>query len=319
MKDLVPFAWDGGISTLFAYGQTGSGKTFTISRLEELVIESLLNGSLQGPRDIHLTIIELAGNGAFDLLNARKPVSVLEDSFGVTQIQGAQEYVATDTEEATSVVRSANSFRRTVATDRNDHSSRSHAICRIRIENSQDPSAEDGIFYLIDLAGSETAHDRAEHSADRRRETVQINKTLSVLKDCIRCKAEADAMTASGQEKRRSGYVPFRQSTLTKVLKHMFDPTSQRASKTVVMACVNPSNADCGPSRNTLRYAEMLRVLVPTPRSITYRPNVPSTWSNSRLREWIDKNVSTPSRTIRAWTPWHKGFFCLLVSSPGTS
>ena len=44
--DLVPFAWNGGIGTLFAYGQTGSGKTFTISRLEQLVAESLMDGSL---------------------------------------------------------------------------------------------------------------------------------------------------------------------------------------------------------------------------------------------------------------------------------
>lgn len=34
--DLVPFAWNGGIGTLFTYGQTGSGKTFTVSRMSTL-------------------------------------------------------------------------------------------------------------------------------------------------------------------------------------------------------------------------------------------------------------------------------------------
>lgn len=294
VKDLVSFAWDGGIGTLFAYGQTGSGKTFTISRLEQLAIQSLLEGSFSGPRKIYMTIIELAGNAAFDLLNARKPVSVLEDSFGATQVVGAQEHLATNIEEVTSLVEAANAFRRTASTEKNDQSSRSHAICRIRIENLQVPPTEDGILYLIDLAGSEAARDQSQHGADRRREAMQINKSLSVLKDCIRGKAEADAMLVSGQQQKKTrAYVPFRQSTLTKILKHLLDPASQRACKTVVMACVNPSNADCAPSRNTLRYAEMLRVHVPAPKTVAFKPGAPSTWSNSQLRNWIDKNVST--------------------------
>ncbi|TVY27134.1 Kinesin-like protein [Lachnellula hyalina] len=82
VADLVPFAWDGGIGTLFAYGQTGSGKTFTVSRLEQLVTETLMNGSLKGEREVYMTIIDLAGNAAFDLLNERAPISLLEDSFG---------------------------------------------------------------------------------------------------------------------------------------------------------------------------------------------------------------------------------------------
>ena len=40
--DLIPFAWNGGIGTLFAYGQTGSGKTFTVSRIQELIAASLV-------------------------------------------------------------------------------------------------------------------------------------------------------------------------------------------------------------------------------------------------------------------------------------
>lgn len=294
-KDLVPFAWNGGIGTLFAYGQTGSGKTFTVSRLEQLVIESLMSGTLQGPRKIYITVIELAGNAAFDLLNARKSVSVLEDSFGVTQIAGAIEHLATTREEVAGLVEAANSLRRTASTEKNDQSSRSHAICRIRIENPDVPSAEDGILYLIDLAGSEAARDRVKHGADRMRETLQINKSLSVLKDCIRGKSESDAVVMSGQDlksRKRKPHVPFRQSALTKLLKHVFDPASQRACKTVVVACVNPSNADYTPSKNTLRYAEMLRVLVPVTKKALYKFDVPMTWSNNQLKDWIDKNAS---------------------------
>lgn len=143
-------------------------------------------------------------------------------------------------------------YRLTEATFSNDTSSRSHSICRIRIKDLS-TSTTDGLLYLVDLAGSEAARDIATHGADRMRETREINMSLSVLKDCIRGKAEMEA-----QEKKV--YIPIRQSALTRILKHVFDPRSGRESKTVVIACVNPSLADVNPTKNTLRYAEMLRV-----------------------------------------------------------
>lgn len=171
----------------------------------------------------------------------------------------------------------------------------------MRIQRTTDNAGEDGLLYLIDLAGSEAARDMASHSADRMKETREINGSLSVLKDCIRGKVEADALaavalTASKSEKMKmkKPHVPFRQSALTKVLKHVFDPAGTRSCKTVVIACVNPSIVDVGASRNTLRYAEMLRVLVPNAKPVAYKADVPMTWSNEKLQEWINNNVSFP-------------------------
>jgi kinesin family protein 2/24 len=65
VKPLVPWAWSGGVSTLFAYGQTGSGKTFTVSALERSVADTLMDGSLEGERTINVSIIELAGQTAY--------------------------------------------------------------------------------------------------------------------------------------------------------------------------------------------------------------------------------------------------------------
>jgi kinesin family protein 2/24 len=291
---LVPFAWNGGIGTLFAYGQTGSGKTFTVSQLEKLVAMSLMDGSLEGQRQVYMTIIDLAGNSAYDLLNSRKPISILEDSFGVTQLAGANEHLVQDRDEVMDLIERAASFRRTAPTLKNDASSRSHGICRIRIKNPATDS--DGLLYLIDLAGSEAAHDVAVHGADRMRETRAINMSLSVLKDCIRGKVESDALTFSGgpKSKQRKPRVPFRQSALTKVLKHVFDPAGSRPGKTVVIACVNPSIADVGPSKNTLRYAEMLRVLVPaTTNKMEPNPMAPMAWANAQVKDWVTKNVSS--------------------------
>jgi kinesin family protein 2/24 len=65
VKPLVPWAWGGGVGTIFAYGQTGSGKTFTVSGLEKHVAETLMDGSLEGERKIYMSIIELAGQTAY--------------------------------------------------------------------------------------------------------------------------------------------------------------------------------------------------------------------------------------------------------------
>ncbi|KXT07604.1 hypothetical protein AC578_10153 [Pseudocercospora eumusae] len=237
---LVQFAQQGGIGTLFAYGQTGSGKTYTISQIQELVASTLLDQ--QNSQEIQITIFDLAGNIAHDLLNAQKRFSILEDEAGNTVLAGASEHTVASRDEMLALLAEAVVYRRTAPTLKNDASSRSHSICRIRIPRSC------GTLYLIDLAGSEAARDIAEHGAERMRETKEINVSLSVLKDCIRGKAEGKT------------FIPVRGSMLTKVLKHVFEPRGERVCKTAVIACVNPCLADVGASRNTLRYAETLRV-----------------------------------------------------------
>lgn len=226
-----------------------------------------------------------------DLLNSRKAFSVLEDSFGVVQLAGAFEHPVTNADDVRAYIETAASFRRTEKTVKNDASSRSHAICRVRIGDPGNPAAEDGMLYLVDLAGSEAARDVAKHGAERMRETREINASLSVLKDCIRGKADADAVLGAGG--RKKPHVPFRQSTLTKVLKHVFDPAGTASCKTVVVACVNPCLLDVGASRNTMRYAEMLRVFVPKSKAAVYDAEAPMTWSNTQVRAWIDNNVSS--------------------------
>lgn len=226
-----------------------------------------------------------------DLLNQRKSISILEDAFGVTQLAGALEHHVQSTAELLSLIETATEFRRTEATAKNDTSSRTHAICRLRIEIPSMPTADDGIFYLIDLAGSEGARDKQDHSPERMRESRAINVSLSVLKDCIRGKTEHDNAVMMGQG-RRKPHVPFRQNQLTKVLKHVFDPAGTRSCKTVVLTCINPCLADVHPGRNSLRFAEMLRVFVPTAKEATYDAKSPITWDNEQMRAWIDANVS---------------------------
>ncbi|KAK4173337.1 P-loop containing nucleoside triphosphate hydrolase protein [Triangularia setosa] len=320
IRPLVPWAWGGGVSTMFAYGQTGSGKTFTVSGLEEYVAETLMDGGLEGERKLYMSIIELAGQTAFDLLNSRKQISILEDSFGNTQLAGALEHHITTKASCLELIEAAASLRRTAPTLKNDSSSRSHAICRIRIENPSIPSAEDGLLYLIDLAGSEAARDKTTHDAARMKEAREINTSLSVLKDCIRGRALVDLDLPSAGSGTKKAYVPFRQSTLTKTLKHVFDPAPtagmRRSCKTVVVACVNPCLADTNASKNTLRYAELLRVVVLPKKAAAYNPNVPATWNNEQLRGWIANSSGTTPISADLLAPTESGAQLLRLPIP---
>lgn len=274
MDDLVSLARNGGCGTIFAYGQTGSGKTYTISRLEQLVVESLVEKGASEERQVFLTIIELAGNQAYDLLSDRKPISLLDNAAGVTQL-GAEEHVVQGRDEMMDAIERATSFRRTKPTLKNDASSRSHSICRFRILDTQ--SGTNGFLYLVDLAGSEAARDVAVHGPERMRETREINVSLSVLKDCMRGKAKYDALTSTTSESGTAAkqikppYLPFRQSALTRVLKHALDPSVDGSkTRTMVIACVNPGLADVPMTRNTMSYAEMLCGTTPSPVVTTF-------------------------------------------------
>ncbi|KAL2061256.1 hypothetical protein VTL71DRAFT_7529 [Oculimacula yallundae] len=290
---LVPWAWGGGVSTLFAYGQTGSGKTFTLDALERRAATDLFGG-LEGDRDIYVSVFDLAGNVASDLLNDRRKISVLQDSFGESQLVGALEPKVSSADELIELIERSMTFRKSAPTLRNDSSSRTHAVCRIRIVNKDVSETPDGLLFLIDLAGSEAATDMKDHSADRMKESREINTSLSTLKDCIRGRTLWYMEEAQVGVKSKPVHIPYRNSTLTKVLKHVFDTKGYRHCKTSVVACVSPNIVDTGPTKNTFRYAEMLRIPVPAFKQPPYKVDMPSTWTSTALRSWIDDNSGDP-------------------------
>lgn len=219
----------------------------------------------------------------------------MEDSFGESQLVGAVEHKSSTPAELLELIERSMSFRKTAATLKNDTSSRSHAVCRIRIANKDVPEAPDGLLFLIDLAGSELGTDSKKHSQERMKETREINVSLSTLKDCIRGRALWNISEIVGTSAKRAtkAHIPFRSSVLTKVLKHVFDIKGERFCKTAVLACVKPTASDAAASKNTLRYAELLRVPMPHGKARAYNPKVPSTWTNKQLKEWVKNNVSS--------------------------
>ncbi|KAI8835352.1 P-loop containing nucleoside triphosphate hydrolase protein [Chytridium lagenaria] len=216
-----------------------------------------------------------------DLLTDSAPgsVSIMEDVFGRIQVKGAKEVLVTTADELLELIEYGAAQRRTEGTSKNATSSRTHAILRIRITNLRVSEAEDGLMYLLDLAGSEGSADTRWHNKERVQESVEINKSLATLKDCIRNRALA---TVGGKHV----HVPYRTSRLTVLLKEAFELSSARICKTVVIAALNPSILDTSQSLSTLRYIAPLKVSVPK-SEIIISPNDPSHWSNERLREWV--------------------------------
>jgi kinesin family protein 2/24 len=213
--------------------------------------------------------------------------------FGTSHIVGVNEKNPTTIPEFLSLIDTAKSLRSTQSTTKNDQSSRSHAICRIRIVNKDSAGVSEGTFFLVDLAGSEASADTRHHLPERMAETKEINKSLTTLKDCIR--ARALWSISQGNTTQKHIHIPFRTSKLTQVLKPAFDVNSSQTCKTLVVACVAPSILDVAQSRNTLRYAEMLRVPVPKAKPRPYDAQIPTTWSNKDVQGWIRQNVSHPS------------------------
>src|SRR3954453_18398654 len=98
----------------------------------------------------------------------------MEDSFGESQLVGAVEQKPSTSQELLSLIEQSMKFRKSAPTLKNDTSSRSHAICRVRITNKDVIDAPDGLLFLVDLAGSEFGSDVKEHSDERRKETREI-------------------------------------------------------------------------------------------------------------------------------------------------
>jgi kinesin family protein 2/24 len=307
----VPWVWAGGISTIFAYGQTGSGKTYTVTGITNLVIKEIMAMVGIESREINVCCFEVLGKKAYgtwfstfdnlihwliflDLLDNRHIFSIMEDSFGTVHLVGVQEKRPSSEQDFLDIIRMSSLLRTSAPTAKNDQSSRSHAIHRIRIVNKSDPGAVDGELFLVDLAGSEGSEDSRNHSAERLAETKDINTSLSILKDCIRGRSLWGLQQLQPiPQKKGSIHIPWRSSKLTQVLKHVFGTQEERACKTLVIACVAPSIVNSAHSKNTLRYAEMLKVPVPKTKRQKDTKN-PAGWTNENVKQWIAENVSDP-------------------------
>lgn len=216
LQPMLDKLFNDGVVTIFAYGQTGSGKTYTMVALQNLAIGDIFRLAENDYSDLEpqitLSFYEIYSGRILDLLNNKKRLTVLEDHNSKIQVKGLQETEVTSEAELKEAIEYAHSVRTTHATQANDTSSRSHAICCINVRDGNGHIL--GKFLMVDLAGSERAQDIKSNNRERRAEGAEINKSLLALKECIRAIHDARGGGDS--------HLPFRASKLTMVLRDSF-------------------------------------------------------------------------------------------------
>lgn len=139
LQPILDNVFNTGTITIFAYGQTGSGKTFTMQGLQNLAVQDLFERGIDywqnDKRNFAVTVAmyEIYGNKIYDLLNNHEALKLLEDKNQKIQIQGLSEQFVSSEEQIIDLINQGNKVRTTHATISNDTSSRSHAVCQIKI------------------------------------------------------------------------------------------------------------------------------------------------------------------------------------------
>ncbi|KAJ0160787.1 Kinesin-like protein KIF22 [Colletotrichum tanaceti] len=211
--------------TIFAYGVTGTGKTHTmrggLKLADRGVIPRLLSGVYRRGKkitkdtngettvDVALSYYEIYNDKVFDLFEPpekRQPAGLpLREKDGKTMVVGLSERACEDLHDFSRLYIEANNNRVTAATKLNAHSSRSHAIMRIKVTQTTRDQVLESTASAIDLAGSEDNR-RTDNGKERLVESAAINKSLFVLSQCI------DAISRGDKR------IPYRESKMTRIL-----------------------------------------------------------------------------------------------------
>jgi hypothetical protein len=252
--------------TILAYGQTGAGKTHTmgtastnggdITETDGIIPRACADlfrtiaEKCDGNAKVELSYLELYNEEIRDLFAPKQtekaaPLKIRENLNGEVYVSGVVSRPVTSPQEIGKLMEEASKRRVTAATAMNAVSSRSHAICTLRIEGIlEGPDGADKFqskLTLVDLAGSERIKKTGAQGA-RQTEGININKSLLVLGQVV------SALSEQGKRRRKP---PYRDSKLTRLLQDSLGGNS----RTIMVACVSPADFNVDESINTLRYA----------------------------------------------------------------
>ncbi|GKC46964.1 kinesin-like protein KIN-4A, partial [Tanacetum coccineum] len=233
----------------------GSGKTYTMgSGWKDEEVRDLLDPISSNRSD--------TANGQAGKVNIprKPPIQIREISNVVITLAGSSECSVQSLKEMADCLKHGSLRRATESTNMNNQSIRSHAIFTITVEQIRKPNTVDvnlnetmgdeylcAKLHLVDLAGSERAK-RTGSDGMRFKEGAHINKGLLALGYVI---------SALGDEKKRKegAHVPYRDSKLTRLLQDSLVGNS----RTVMIACVSPTDINAEETLNTLKYANRAR------------------------------------------------------------
>ncbi|XP_067404450.1 chromosome-associated kinesin KIF4A [Emydura macquarii macquarii] len=255
-------------ATVLAYGQTGSGKTYsmggtytadqehepTVGVIPRVI--KLLFQEKEQRREWEFTLkvsyLEIYNEDILDLLSPSRErssqISIREDPKEGIKIVGLTERDVVCAQDTVLCLEQGNNSRTVASTAMNSQSSRSHAIFTISIEQRKKSDKNNSFrskLHLVDLAGSERQK-KTKAEGDRLKEGININRGLLCLGNVI---------SALGDENKKSGFVPYRDSKLTRLLQDSLGGNSH----TLMIACVSPADSNLEETLNTLRYADRAR------------------------------------------------------------
>ncbi|CAL7943252.1 unnamed protein product [Xylocopa violacea] len=281
---LIQNAFEGYNVCLFAYGQTGSGKSYSMMGQESAQINTISFDEAAGiiPRfcqeiftrvstnintktTVEISYFEIYNEKIHDLLTninngvKRAPLKVREHPVFGPYIVDLSQHCVQNYKDLQTWLKVGNSQRATAATGMNEKSSRSHSIFSIiltqtqvntQLDNAPADASRRSKINLVDLAGSERLSQTCA-SGDRLKEGVSINKSLLTLGKVI-------ASLAENTSNRKRGFVPYRESVLTWLLKESLGGNS----RTAMLGTVSPANIHVEETLATLRYACQARAIV---------------------------------------------------------
>jgi len=261
-KPIINAVLRGFNGTVFAYGQTASGKTYTMEgpdfedKTHQGVIPrmvwSIFDGIYHADEHIEflvkVSIVEIYNERIRDLLDPKRDnLKVHEDKArGVFIGEVTESYVGNE-QEIFDAMRAGHYNRSMAVTNMNEHSSRSHLVFMLTVEqkNLHDRSVKVGKLHLVDLAGSEKVA-KSGASGERLDEAKNINRSLSALGNVI------NALTD-----KKYTHVPYRDSKLTRVLQ---ESLGGNAKTSLIITC-SPSNFNEQETVSTLRFGQRAKMI----------------------------------------------------------
>lgn len=198
-KPAVLSVLEGYNATMLAYGQTGTGKTYTMEgfkysgcdpqrgivprSMEQIFKYIEASSNRNSTFMVRASYLQIYNEIISDLLKTdRTALNIREDKKKGIFVEGLSEWAVRSPNEIYSLMQKGAMSRKTAWTNKNDVSSRSHAVFIIIVEQMRtvDNSKEIkvGKLNLVDLAGSESVRITGA-TGERLEESKKINQSLS--------------------------------------------------------------------------------------------------------------------------------------------
>nr|XP_045224032.1 kinesin-like protein KIF1A isoform X1 [Macaca fascicularis]XP_045224033.1 kinesin-like protein KIF1A isoform X1 [Macaca fascicularis] len=271
-EEMLQHAFEGYNVCIFAYGQTGAGKSYTMMGKQEKdqqgIIPQLCEDLFSRINDttndnmsysVEVSYMEIYCERVRDLLNPKNKgnLRVREHPLLGPYVEDLSKLAVTSYNDIQDLMDSGNKARTVAATNMNETSSRSHAVFNI-IFTQKRHDAETNIttekvskISLVDLAGSERA-DSTGAKGTRLKEGANINKSLTTLGKVISALAEMDSGPNKNKKKKKTDFIPYRDSVLTWLLRENLGGNS----RTAMVAALSPADINYDETLSTLRYAD---------------------------------------------------------------